>query len=346
MKSKSIRHTYKSKGGAVGSGKIGATVSKLKQSISSRFKGASPQASVPSSPPTLPMPNDPVTGAGGRGDASKCSDPSAQEVEGKNMDRIINVLKMVGTFLKNVLIACWAFIKSLGTGLYQFFKSAPGEYITFIIFVILIFVGIGWLFFSDNSPLRRSGGWSEFLGRGGRGGGGSGNGLPNWINNLNVDVSWLNKFNISSNTDGIPKVTRKVLATGRCDDVNRIELNDKQCLNLDLPQTIEWTIDPKDIPEWDSLPTLVQRKISENGKKLTIYIPWELNENKFSPNCSQAYFANGENAGYLFTNMDGVCKKKVMMANQYKPQPLDFLEDEDGNPTTINPIDSTKQCQV
>jgi hypothetical protein len=345
MKSKSIRHTYKSQGG-VGLSRLGSiarNVGTKAKGIISKI-GAPPSAQV-QAPGAGPVPNDPVTGAGGRGDASKCSDPSAQEIEGKNTDRIINVLKMVSTFLMNMAKALWSLLKSIGTGLYQFFKSAPGEYITFIIFIILIFIGIGWLFFSNNSPMRRSGGWAEWMGYGNKGGGG-GSGVPDWVNKLNIDVSWLNKFNINSNTDTIPKVTRKVLATGRCDDVNRIELNDKQCLNLDLPQTIEWKIDPKDIPEWDSLPTIVQRKISENGKQFTIYIPWELNGNKFSPNCSQAYFANGVNAGYLFTNMDGICKKKVLQANVYNPQPLDFLEDEDGKPTTINPIDSTKQCQV
>lgn len=264
-----------------------------------------------------------------------CDTPEAKRVEGENMDRIMKFFKdIIGKGLKEFTRGLWSLIRSIGTGLFQFFRSAPGEYITFIIFIILIFCGIGWLFYSSNSPLRRSGG------------GGAGSSFTNWLANMNVDTSWLYKIRLGETTDGIPKVTRKLEVSGRCDNINRIELDDKQCLNLDLPQTIEWNIQTKDIPEWDSLPSIVQRKLSENGKKLTIYIPWELEDGKFTPNCSQAYFANGTSAGHLFTDMDGICKKKVLPARLYKPQPLEFEEGENGEAYVVNPMDDDKECQL
>ena len=343
MKTK-VRRAFKQKGGALSMNSLKGAHTKFTSKFSKNPSGASASAPV-SSPPAPDISSNPGS-MGGKGDVAKCSDPSAQAVEGKNMDRMIKIGTKIGTLFKNIIVGIVSMLRILGTGLYQFFKSAPGEYITFIIFVILIFCGLGWLFFSSNSPLRKSGGWAEWMGRGGGGAGGGGSGITNWVGNLNIDTSWLYKLNISNGSDGVPKTTRKAEPIGRCDDVNRIELNDKQCLNLDIPQTIAWNINPKDIPEWDSLPTIVQRKISDNGNHFTVYIPWDLVDNRFTPNCSKAYFRDGTSAGHLFTDMNGVCKKKVLNANKYNPQNFDFQEDEDGNYYVPNPMDSNKQCQV
>jgi hypothetical protein len=253
-----------------------------------------------------------------------------------------------GTSIKNVSKALNDVLKSIGKFLAKFieiligfFRSAPGEYIVFIIFIILLLTGILYLAFSPNSPFRRSGGGT---GTGG-GGGVGGAGYIDWVKNLsiklNIDTSWLYKLAGKDGND-IPTVPRKVLSGGRCDSQQHLEYTTSQgnndvCLNTTLPKVIEWNIDPTVIPEWNSVPAMVKDKLLRNGKGTKIYIPWGVVEpeadprnpfaklmgatNTLTPLCNKAYFEDGSSAASLFSRENNtMCERAILENKQYGMQ--------------------------
>lgn len=274
---------------------------------------------TPSSPPATTLAGD----GGGQGD--KCPSPDTEGVENA---------KMFWEKLKLILSTIWSVTKDFLRSIRDFFNSSPGKYITLIIFLILIFVGIGFLIFSSNSPLRSS--------QNGR--------FGQWANQMayryNVDTSWLYKLKFKTNEDSVPKFTRKSQTGGRCNGVSNMEMNDTQCLNLDIPKTIKWDLDVKDIPEWDSLPPMIQEKLSRRGYRLTIHIPWDLNGTQYTPNCSKAYFGDGTSAGHLFQNMDGYCQRVVKSAKEYTPARMRVYSNDDGEPMIQTDSGEPKVCTL
>lgn len=270
------------------------------------------------------------SGAGG-GDSTDTASCPGQE------QRIIAKIKYFWRNIKNIAVALsgaikaiWTFIiKSLET-IWNFFNSTPGKYLVFILFIMLIF-GFGfWFAFSSKSPIKNGGKW-PFIG---------GDGFEKW--GYNVDTSWLYKLKIKTAENEMPTITRQSEREGRCDDSKHMELNDSECLNIDIPQTIEWKIDFTKIPEWDSLPQLARDKITKRGTVSTIYIPWDLKDNEFVPNCSNAYFSDGESAGHLFRDNGEICTKVIKEAKRYLPGSIEIEEDDDGN-NYVNPTPLDQQ---
>lgn len=231
---------------------------------------------------------------------------------------------------------------NVGKGAINLFRSPPGEYITFILFIILIFFGVAWLAFSSSSPFRKAGSQAiadesrrQLLDESGRLND-IWDKVKKYLVKLNIDTSWLNKFR---GTDGnsIPTVPRKEITAregGRCDGINNIDVAtdaSKVCLNAKMPVTIEWDIDPTLHSGWSSLPASVQEKLLREKGGQRVYIPWGVMEtpsnafnpfaklkkeaNTLVPLCSQAYYTDGSSAAHLFQSDEetvGSCKRAIV----------------------------------
>jgi hypothetical protein len=265
------------------------------------------------------------------------------------------IIKQFGIFLKNVLMGGWAVLRRFMGGLISAFRTAPMEYITFIVFIIILLTGIMFLAFSPNSPFRSAGG-----GGGGGGGGGSGGApdyLAQFLTTFNVDTSWLYRFR-GKNGDGLNPQKRPVVDGGRCDGVNNIDVSTgetKLCLNAKLPTVIEWNLDPTKMPEWKKLPPRVQERLStaKNGTK--VYIPWGVAENKADANnpfaklqrqantlvplCSKAYYGDGTSAADLFRTDDETnqsCRMAVVENKSFGARTIPYDDERAGTKTPVN----------
>lgn len=270
------------------------------------------------------------TGTGGGDNMDTAACPAQEQRIISRIERFWKNIENIAKTLRVIIRALWDFIiKSLKT-LWDFFNSTPGKYLVFILFIMLIF-GFGfWFAFSSKSPAKNGGKWPFF----------GGDAFERW--GYNVDTSWLYKLKFKTAEGEVPKVTRQSEWEGRCDDSKHMELNDSQCLNIDIPQTIEWKIDFTKIPEWETLPQLAKDRITKRGTVSTIYIPWDLKDDKFVPNCEKAYFSDGESAGHLLRDNGEICTRVIKEAKRYLPGPIEIEEDEDGN-EYVNPTPLDQQ---
>jgi hypothetical protein len=116
------------------------------------------------------------------------------------------------------------------------------------------------------------------------------------------DVSPYGKKTDISETD------RPLITGGRCDNLNTVDLGDKNvCLKTKIPEPIIWTIDVDKMPDFrDNLSTETKRLLDGGGKHYTIVIPWKIYEDDgvhYYPSCTDAYFQEDStvSAAYLFT---------------------------------------------
>ena len=138
------------------------------------------------------------------------------------------------------------------------------------------------------------------------------NRFVNWIKRLlKKYFGWLipssYRFNLVSNLftpfsstklEGIARTT----VGGRCDHLSWKE-ESGQCRNTSNPKPIQWIMDVDKMPEFNELPSEVTTKLSENGKKLIVNIPYGSTGIQFMPDCSKMTFADGTKAN-LFTQRD------------------------------------------
>jgi hypothetical protein len=267
---------------------------------------------------------------------------------------ITNNIKDFLTGVKNYIVLIVRFIKESLYTIFGFLRTPPGEYITFVVFIIILLTGILYLAFSPNSPFRRGGGSS------GGGGGGSVNYLD-WTRNLmiklNIDTSWLYKF-AGTNGDSIIKVSRSVIPEGRCDGSTHLEMkttgsNEPVCLNTKLPKVIEWDIDPSVLPEWNSVPQMIKDKLKSQKGGTKVYIPWGVVEpeedpknpfaklsgatNTLSPLCRKAYFEDGSSAADLFSReSSSMCQRAILENKGYGMERSYNAETDTGTRKAVN----------
>lgn len=127
----------------------------------------------------------------------------------------------------------------------------------------------------------------------------------------------------STKLNGIP---RTVAAGGRC---NHLTWKDEsaQCRNVSEPKTIQWIMDVDKMPEFNDMPTEVTKKISNDGKKLIVNIPYGRTGIQYMPDCSKMTFADGTKAS-LFNQKDlkdGLCRfvekdSKLYNKEEKRPQ--------------------------
>ena len=131
------------------------------------------------------------------------------------------------------------------------------------------------------------------------------------------DVSPYGKKTDISETD------RPLIEGGRCDNLNNVDLGDKDlCLKTKVPEPIIWTIDVDKMPDFrDNLSTETKRLLDGGGKHYTIVIPWKIYEDDgmhYYPSCTDAYFQEDStvSAAYLFTkDVFNSCERATVKRN-------------------------------
>jgi hypothetical protein len=92
-----------------------------------------------------------------------------------------------------------------------------------------------------------------------------------------------------------PTIPRPIIHSGRCDNLSFFEDSSEgqqgHCEVSQIPDDIVWTIDESQLPEYVSLPSDLQKKLTP---KLTIRIPYTKNpeESFFVPQCDKATYAD------------------------------------------------------
>ena len=207
-------------------------------------------------------------------------------------------------------------VKIFGTALYNGLKILiallNARAIEIILYILLI-VFLIWGIRRGMSMSMRSGG--------GRGGGGSI--WTRWTNNLQSTVNGGLRGFTQFNPDNVPKVTRENHAMGRCNDLTYIESTGQKCVYDGQPAPIVWQIKSSDLAGWPVLPKRLQDKLSNNGKRQSVIIPFvfEANRNRYVPKCSLAKFSDNTSASYLFKDMpNDVCARTMPNRMKFKIQ--------------------------
>lgn len=100
--------------------------------------------------------------------------------------------------------------------------------------------------------------------------------------------SMMNYFN-----GNVKSIQRPIEKWGRCDNMEWQHMGGNGsglCVRTYKPKDIEWSLSPDKIPDLKKLPKTVSDKITNNGERLKIYIPWAEQGPFYVPQCSKAYF--------------------------------------------------------
>ena len=165
---------------------------------------------------------------------------------------------------------------------------------------------------------------------------------------------------ISSYISPAPITENRPTIVGRCDNIDFIEKrvgNNGVCVSDKLPRPIQWIIDSDKIPELKELPQIIKDKLSKDGKRFSVTIPWKSDGMIYMPDCDKAVFADGTPA-YLLVDGGGFCKKfeldKVMEMSKYRYIPeyskyegLDrYIGDADPNSSLVEKVSAGEVCSI
>lgn len=226
-------------------------------------------------------------------------------------EKVRKILTMIGSFIKN-------FISIFGKGFAILWYRLSG-YVAILLVIWFLFVFLPNLKKSKRSQRRHPKDrkklpwYTRFM---------------MWITKLlkkifpTSSMSAFSRWNpMSSKTPSIP---RPLLGSGRCDNVTWKETGTDGssgfCTKTYQPERIKWLMELDRMPELAKLPEELQKKITRNGDKLQVYIPYAQQGTFYVPQCSQAYTVskdkNGvekqESAGKLFEDTGLACLRKEL----------------------------------
>lgn len=118
------------------------------------------------------------------------------------------------------------------------------------------------------------------------------------------------------------KLPRPRMIHGRCDQVLWRELGgDGQpglCARTYAPKDMNWVMDTDKMPDMNRLPEKLYEKVTNNGRKLQVTIPWALQGTFYVPQCSKAVFADGTSAAGVLKDEGMACRKKEVTVPTFK----------------------------
>ena len=101
---------------------------------------------------------------------------------------------------------------------------------------------------------------------------------------------------------------------GRCDNVQYKERGGL-CENTKLPDPIIW--DLQSLEELKSVPQALRDKLTKNDVLLKVFIPWKAMGSFYVPDCSNAYYLNGEKS-FLLLDDGFQCNKASFTKMTYQ----------------------------
>jgi len=108
---------------------------------------------------------------------------------------------------------------------------------------------------------------------------------------------------------------------GRCDQVTWRELGGDGraglCARTYAPKDINWVMDTDKMPDMNRIPEEMYQKVTKNGRRLQVTIPWALQGTFYVPQCSKAVFGDGESAADLLKDEGMACRKKEVTVPTY-----------------------------
>lgn len=124
---------------------------------------------------------------------------------------------------------------------------------------------------------------------------------------VHIMRKWFNPF---GKVDSI----KRNMNGGRCDNLAWLQKNDRNepyggglCVKTFDPKPFEWQLDTSKNPDFDKLPAKMQADLT--GSKTKVYIPYAKQATFYVPQCSKAYYLDGE--------------KKVVFAQKGSPLLVD-----------------------
>ena len=191
------------------------------------------------------------------------------------------------TFFRKLLERIGQLLKALA----QFFfkRDYPiAHYVALVLVIIFLIYGFSFLFVRSRKrqDKKKKGFWDRIFG-----------------------YRFSNAF---QRVSGVKPVTDpRPTTVGRCDNIDFIEKrmgNGGVCVSDKLPKDLEWIIDSDKIPELKELPQSIKDKLSNDGTRFKVTIPWKAEGLVYVPDCGKAVFADGTPA-YLLVDAGNICRK-------------------------------------
>lgn len=117
------------------------------------------------------------------------------------------------------------------------------------------------------------------------------------------------------------KLPRPRMIYGRCDQVTWRELGGDGraglCARTYAPKDINWVMDTEKMPDMNRMPEEMYQKVTKDGRRLQVTIPWALQGTFYVPQCSKAVFGDGASAAGLFKDEGMTCRKKEVTVPTY-----------------------------
>jgi hypothetical protein len=126
----------------------------------------------------------------------------------------------------------------------------------------------------------------------------------------------------------VKSIKRPIEKYGRCDNVEWQHTGGSGsglCVRSYAPKDIEWNLGSDKIQDLKRLPKELSDKLTKDGQKLKIYIPWAEQGPFYVPQCSKAYFkvldSSGneqkESAAYLLKDNGLTCERVTKESKKY-----------------------------
>lgn len=150
--------------------------------------------------------------------------------------------------------------------------------------------------------------------------------FPSFLKNLFTNIknlftpSYKTKLMImGTKNEKINEIPREEI-NGRCDNMEYYEMGNKDnglCIKTLKPNELQWNINIANNKELSSgIPSDIVSKISNQGKKFVVKIPWKESGMEFVPDCNNMKYMDGTKADLLIDN-GNVCKMVEKEQKEY-----------------------------
>lgn len=119
------------------------------------------------------------------------------------------------------------------------------------------------------------------------------------------------------------ETTKRERIIGRCDNIRLKETSLNSggggvCTSEEVPTPIRWVVDSAKIPDYNMLPDPLKQRVTNNGVKNIITIPWKSDGFVYSPDCARATYGGGSNLANLLSDYNTeFCQKREVDKTKY-----------------------------
>ncbi len=90
------------------------------------------------------------------------------------------------------------------------------------------------------------------------------------------------------------------------------------CTSEEVPTPSRWVLESAKRPEYNMLPDPLKQRVTNNGVKNIITIPWKSDGFVYSPDCARATYGGGSNLANLLSDYNTeFCQKREVDKTKY-----------------------------